>query len=102
MQARPTADEAGKPSGPARRQAGSREEMLITYKKAGVDVDAGDALVQRIKKMSPVIGGVAGLFPFPMKGLKSPQLVGCTDGVGDKLKNAFFARPPNNRGIDLV
>jgi phosphoribosylformylglycinamidine cyclo-ligase len=75
---------------------------MITYKKAGVDVDAGDDLVNRIKKMSPMIGGFAGLFPLPMKGLKSPQLVGCTDGVGTKLKIAFLADKHDTVGIDLV
>src|SRR5882672_6354399 len=75
---------------------------MITYKKAGVDVDAGDALVNRIKKMSPGIGGFAGLFPFPTKGMKSPQLVGCTDGVGTKLKIAFLAEKHDTVGIDLV
>lgn len=74
---------------------------MITYKKAGVDVDAGDALVNRIKKMSPLIGGFAGLYPLP-KGLKNPQLVGCTDGVGTKLKIAFLAGRHNTVGIDLV
>ena len=75
---------------------------MITYKKAGVDVEAGDALVNRIKKMSPLIGGFAGLFPLPMKGLKNPQLVGCTDGVGTKLKIAFLAGRHHTVGIDLV
>lgn len=75
---------------------------MITYKKAGVDVDAGDALVQRIKKMSPAIGGFAGLFPFPMSGYKEPMLVGCTDGVGTKLKIAFLADKHDTVGIDLV
>jgi len=75
---------------------------VITYKKAGVDVDAGDALVQRIKKMSPLIGGFAGLYPLPTKGLKNPQLVGCTDGVGTKLKLAFLAGRHDTVGIDLV
>jgi phosphoribosylformylglycinamidine cyclo-ligase len=75
---------------------------MITYKKAGVDVDAGDALVERIKKMSPSIGGFAGLFPLPTKGLKRPQLVGCTDGVGTKLKVAFLAGKHDTVGIDLV
>ena len=37
---------------------------MITYKKAGVDVEAGDALVNRIKKMSPMIGGFAGMVPL--------------------------------------
>lgn len=75
---------------------------MITYKKAGVDVEAGNALVQRIKKMSPMIGGFAGLFPLPSKGMKSPQLVGCTDGVGTKLKLAFLADKHDTVGIDLV
>jgi phosphoribosylformylglycinamidine cyclo-ligase len=75
---------------------------MMTYKKAGVDVEAGDALVNRIKKMSPVIGGFAGLFPLPKKGLKNPQLVGCTDGVGTKLKIAFLIDKHDTVGIDLV
>src|SRR5579864_5134675 len=74
---------------------------MNTYKKAGVDVDAGDALVNRIKKMSPLVGGFAGLYPLP-KGLKDAQLVGCTDGVGTKLKIAFLAGRHNTVGIDLV
>lgn len=74
---------------------------MITYKKAGVDVDAGNALVDRIKKMSPVIGGFAGLYPLP-KGYDEPMLVGCTDGVGTKLKIAFLADKHDTVGIDLV
>ena len=74
---------------------------MMTYKDAGVDVDAGNALVDRIKKMSPVIGGFAGLFPMP-KGHKQPMLVGCTDGVGTKLKIAFLADRHDTVGIDLV
>src|SRR5258708_20596756 len=75
---------------------------MITYKKAGVNVDAGNALVERIKKMSPMIGGFAGLFPFPQDGLREPMLVGCTDGVGTKLKIAFLANRHESVGIDLV
>lgn len=75
---------------------------MITYKKAGVDVDAGNALVKRIKKLSPTIGGFAGLFPFPAGGMKEPMLVGCTDGVGTKLKIAFLADRHETIGIDLV
>jgi phosphoribosylformylglycinamidine cyclo-ligase len=74
---------------------------MITYKKAGVDVDAGNALVDRIKKLTTGIGGFAGLFPMP-KGLKQPQLVGCTDGVGTKLKIAFLTNRHDTVGIDLV
>jgi phosphoribosylformylglycinamidine cyclo-ligase len=75
---------------------------VITYKKAGVDVEAGSALVDRIKKLSPGIGGFAGLFPFPKKGYDEPMLVGCTDGVGTKLKIAFLADRHETVGIDLV
>jgi phosphoribosylformylglycinamidine cyclo-ligase len=75
---------------------------MITYKKAGVDIEAGDALVNRIQRMSPLIGGFAGLFPFPKNGYKQPMLVGCTDGVGTKLKIAFLADQHDTVGIDLV
>ncbi|OGR92102.1 MAG: phosphoribosylformylglycinamidine cyclo-ligase [Elusimicrobia bacterium RIFCSPLOWO2_01_FULL_59_12] len=74
---------------------------MITYKKAGVDIDAGDALVDRIKKMSPLIGGFAGMMPLG-GGYKEPMLVGCTDGVGTKLKIAFLADKHDTVGIDLV
>jgi len=72
-----------------------------TYKKSGVDMDAGDALVDRIRKRVPAIGGFAGLFPFP-KGLKNPHLVGCTDGVGTKLKIAQDLGIHDTIGVDLV
>src|SRR3982751_2875763 len=75
--------------------------MMMTYKKAGVDIDAGDALVDRIKKMSPLIGGFAGMVPLGA-GYKQPMLVGCTDGVGTKLKIAFLANKHDTVGIDLV
>ncbi len=74
---------------------------MITYKKAGVDIDAGDALVDRIKKMSPLIGGFAGMVALP-RGYSEPMLVGCTDGVGTKLKIAFLADRHDTVGIDLV
>ncbi len=72
-----------------------------TYKKAGVDINAGDALVDRIRKRIPAIGDFAGLFPFP-KGLKKPSLVACTDGVGTKLKIAQDLNAHDTIGIDLV
>lgn len=72
-----------------------------TYKNAGVDIEAGDALVDRIKKKLPAIGDFAGLFPFP-RGMKKPYLVGCTDGVGTKLKIAQELGGHGTIGIDLV
>src|SRR5258707_910223 len=94
MRTRPSA-------GQAREPAGSSEKIMLTYKKAGVDIDAGDALVDRIKKMSPLIGGFAGMVPLP-RGYSEPMLVGCTDGVGTKLKIAFLANRHDTVGIDLV
>jgi phosphoribosylformylglycinamidine cyclo-ligase len=82
----------------------------ITYRDAGVDIDAGDELVERIKPhvkrtMRPEVvsdlGGFAGLCALP-KGYKEPLLVSCTDGVGTKLKLAFLADRHDTVGIDLV
>ncbi len=72
-----------------------------TYKKSGVDIDAGDALVDYIRKKNPAIGDFAGLFPMP-KGYKRPNLVSCTDGVGTKLKIAQELGVHDTIGIDLV
>lgn len=76
--------------------------MQVTYKEAGVDVEAGNELVRRIKRLAPRIGGFAGLFPFPQGRYRDPQLVGCTDGVGTKLKLAFLLDRHDTIGIDLV
>ena len=73
--------------------------MAITYKKAGVDIEAGNELVRRIKKKLPKIGGFGGL--FPIDGTKY-NLVGSTDGVGTKLKLAFLLNRHDTVGIDLV
>jgi phosphoribosylformylglycinamidine cyclo-ligase len=82
----------------------------LTYRDAGVDIDAGDALVERIKchvkrTMRPEVltnlGGFAGLCGLP-KGYKNPLLVACTDGVGTKLKLAFLLNKHDTVGIDLV
>lgn len=75
--------------------------MGFTYKKAGVDINAGNELVKRIKRFAPEIGGFSGLFPLP-NGFKKPMLVGCTDGVGTKLKIATIAGRHDTIGIDLV
>lgn len=82
----------------------------ITYKDAGVDIDAGDALVERIKPLAArtripeVLGGVggfAGMCGLP-KGLEEPILVSGTDGVGTKLKLAFELDAHDGIGQDLV
>lgn len=82
----------------------------LSYKDAGVDIDAGDALVQRIKSVakstsrSEVVGGLGGfgaLCRIP-KGYESPLLVSGTDGVGTKLKLALELNRHDTIGIDLV
>nr|CAB3460461.1 unnamed protein product [Digitaria exilis] len=69
----------------------------MTYKGAGVDIDAGAELVRRICKLAPGIGGFGGLFPFG-----DHYLVAGTDGVGTKLKLAFETGIHDTIGIDLV
>lgn len=69
----------------------------LTYKDAGVDIDAGTELVKRIAKMAPGIGGFGGLFPFG-----DSFLVAGTDGVGTKLKLAFETGIHDTIGVDLV
>ncbi|KAJ4768924.1 Phosphoribosylformylglycinamidine cyclo-ligase [Rhynchospora pubera] len=72
-------------------------EKGMTYKGAGVDIDAGTELVRRIAKMAPGIGGFGGHFPFG-----DSYLVAGTDGVGTKLKLAFETGIHDTIGIDLV
>ena len=74
---------------------------MITYKESGVDVDAGDELVRKIKHLSPSIGGFSGLFKIP-SGFKEPILVSSTDGVGTKLLIALKTKQYNTIGVDLV
>lgn len=83
----------------------------MTYASAGVDIDAGNALVERIKPMvkatkrlgtDSVIGGFGGLFDLKAAGFKDPILVGGTDGVGTKLKIAQTYGKHDTIGIDLV
>ncbi|KAH9534887.1 hypothetical protein CY35_17G026300 [Sphagnum magellanicum] len=69
----------------------------LTYKDAGVDIDAGTELVRRIAAMAPGIGGFGGLYPFG-----DSYLVAGTDGVGSKLKLAFEMGIHDTIGIDLV
>jgi len=81
-----------------------------TYRDAGVDIEEGDALVERIKpharrtlrpEVLAGIGGFGGLFQIP-KGYREPVLVAGTDGVGTKLKLAFQTGRHDTVGIDLV
>lgn len=82
----------------------------LSYRDAGVDIDAGDALVERIKPFARktlregVLGGIGGfgaLFEVP-KRYREPVLVSGTDGVGTKLKLAFELKRHATVGIDLV
>jgi phosphoribosylformylglycinamidine cyclo-ligase len=82
-----------------------------TYHKAGVDIDAGDALVERIKPFAKMtrrsgcmdeLGGFGALFDPKAAGFKDPLLVSSTDGVGTKLKIAQEAGRHDTIGIDLV
>ncbi len=83
----------------------------LTYKEAGVDIDAGDALVEHIKPLARstdrkgvmgALGGFGGLFDLKAAGFRDPILVSGTDGVGTKLKVAIEAAIPDTVGIDLV
>ena len=82
----------------------------LTYRDAGVDIDAGNELVERIKPLVAAtrrpgvlagIGGFGGLFELPT-GYRRPVLVSGTDGVGTKLKLALAAGMHDGIGIDLV
>jgi phosphoribosylformylglycinamidine cyclo-ligase len=90
-------------------ETGSRAPGL-SYRDAGVDIDAGDELVERIKshvrrtsrpEVMGGLGGFAGLCALPSR-YKEPLLVSCTDGVGTKLKLAFLTGKHDTVGIDLV
>lgn len=85
--------------------------MSLNYKKAGVDIDAGNELINRIKPFAKStqrigadskLGGFGALFDLKKCGYKDPILVSGTDGVGTKLKIAIDLKKHDTIGIDLV
>ena len=83
----------------------------LTYRQAGVDIEAGNALVDRIRPMvrstqragaDGEIGGFGGVFDLKSAGFHDPILVAANDGVGTKLKNAIETGRHDTIGIDLV
>ena len=83
----------------------------ITYADAGVDIDAGNALVERIKPAAKRttrsgvmsgLGGFGALFDLKAAGYNDPVLVAATDGVGTKLRIAIDTGNVDGVGIDLV
>lgn len=83
----------------------------LTYAEAGVDIDAGNALVERIKPLAKAtnrpgvmagLGGFGGLFDLKAAGFEDPVLVAATDGVGTKLRLAIDTGQLSTVGQDLV
>ena len=73
----------------------------MDYKTAGVDIEAGNAFVERLKKKVPAIGGFNGMMKVP-SGYEEPVLVSGTDGVGTKINICSHLRDHTTIGIDLV
>ena len=83
----------------------------LSYSDAGVDIDAGNELVERIKPslkktnragVISAIGGFGGLFDLKAAGYNDPILVAATDGVGTKLKIAIETKQLSTIGIDRL
>jgi phosphoribosylformylglycinamidine cyclo-ligase len=97
------------PSKPETRE--TTANAPLTYRDAGVDIDAGDALVDAIKPLAAAtrrpgadadLGGFGGLFDLKAAGFTDPILVAATDGVGTKLRVAIEAGKHDTVGVDLV
>ncbi|WP_299145590.1 phosphoribosylformylglycinamidine cyclo-ligase [uncultured Tateyamaria sp.] len=89
----------------------SERKNGLTYAQAGVDIDAGNALVERIKPAAAAtkragvasgLGGFGGLFDLKAAGFVDPVLVAATDGVGTKLRIAIDTGNVDGVGVDLV
>ena len=92
-------------------EPGQRPNAPVTYRDAGVDIDAGNALVEAIKPLAKAtrrlgadadLGGFGALFDLKRAGFTDPLLVASTDGVGTKLKIAIDTGRHETIGIDLV
>jgi phosphoribosylformylglycinamidine cyclo-ligase len=92
-------------------ESGKAADAALTYAKAGVDIDAGNALVEAIKPLARAtarpgagadLGGFGALFDLKAAGFRDPVLVACNDGVGTKVKIAIEAGRHETIGIDLV
>ena len=88
-----------------------QNQQSLSYKNAGVDIEAGNALVDRIKPIAAAtrthgvlagLGGFGSMFELPLDRFQNPVLVSGTDGVGTKLKLATEMNIHNTIGIDLV
>ena len=73
----------------------------MNYKDSGVDIDAGNAFVEKLKEKAPSIGGFNGMFRIP-SGYEKPVLVSGTDGVGTKMNICQIAGDYTTIGQDLV
>jgi phosphoribosylformylglycinamidine cyclo-ligase len=92
-------------------ESGKAADAALTYAKAGVDIDAGNALVEAIKPLARAtarpgagadLGGFGALFDLKAAGFQDPVLVASNDGVGTKVKIAIEAGRHATIGIDLV
>ena len=99
------------PDGNTADAKAAESDAAATYKAAGVDIDAGNALVKRIAPLiaatrrpgaDGTVGGFGGLFDLKAAGYADPLLVAGTDGVGTKLKLAIETGLHDTVGIDLV
>jgi len=89
----------------------NKPRVSLTYRDAGVDIDAGDALVEAIRPIAAStqrpgvlagVGGFGAMFEIPPGQYREPVLVSSTDGVGTKLKLAIELKRHDTIGIDLV
>lgn len=96
-----------RPSHPLTPASGNRQ----SYRDAGVDIDAGNALVERIKPLAAAtarsgcdaaLGGFGAIFDLAATGYRDPLLIAATDGVGTKLLVAGAAERHDTVGVDLV